>query len=379
MRTSNSSMTASNRLQHVADTGILALFGGLGIALLAALAAAAPALASEGPKGPRYSIEVTEGETTLPELQQVAATSASVEPSAPLALSIIRNGTVVYRDVSGGGGAWLSEVPQVGDTVTLESPVKTVVGAVVYDGLPSIDASVCVGSTNFSGANSPGYTVEGSRATWAPTYNSSGRVNGVRRTSFSQAQVKSLTGTTYGGSFLAPLALGDTVGAVESLKTPLAGEATFTYTSEFERPVGGCPSPPPPPPPPPPAPALSGSILKLVGTTIHKFLRLGWSDQVSINQAGTVTQDLYLDSGRLPAYATSHKRRRKLPPPALLLARGAATAKVAGVVQVRLQLTQRGRRKLKTVGRARGVLITTLTTPSGQKLSLGRRIVSLRR
>ena len=35
--------------------------------------------------------------------------------------------------------------------VTLESPVGTTIGSVVYDGLPSIDPTVCAGSTNFSG------------------------------------------------------------------------------------------------------------------------------------------------------------------------------------------------------------------------------------
>ena len=74
---------------------------------------------------------------------------------------------------------------------------------------------------------------------------------------------------------------------IESVEKPLAGGATFTYTSENDRPVGACPVPPPPPAPPA-IPALQGSIFKLAHITIHKLLKSGWLDQVSINQPGTV-------------------------------------------------------------------------------------------
>ena len=205
------------------DWRIKALTIPLFVALLA-ICAGAPASAWATSHGPKYSLKIVEGETTLPEYDQIASTSGNVEPNAQVAVSIIRNGTTVYRDVQNGGGAWLSQVPQVGETVTLESPVGTTVAAVVYDGLPSIDPTVCAGSTNFSGENSPGDTVEGSYVTDSLRTDPYGHVTGVNETNFGEAQVKMLSGTTFGGSFLKPLESGETVAAVESLKTPLAGE-----------------------------------------------------------------------------------------------------------------------------------------------------------
>jgi hypothetical protein len=346
-------------------------------ALLSAFSLIAPATVSAAGHGPRYSLKVVEGETTLPEYDQVASTSGSVSPSAQVAVSIIRGGTTVYRDVQGGGSAWLSQVPQVGDVVTLESPVGVTIGSVVYDGLPSIDASVCAGSTNFSGQNSSGYTVEGFYLTDTLTLNPYGQVTGVHHANFSEAQVKSLSGTAFGGSFLTPLSSGETVGAVESLKTPLPGEATYTYTSEYMRPVGGCPTPPPVFVVPP-VPALQGALLRLAHATIRSLLKSGWHDHVTINQPGTVTQDLYLKGGKLPAFAAStpSKHHPKVPP-ALLLARGVTTSKGAGTLAMHLKLTSKGRHKLKSANRVTVVLVTTLRTGAGVKLNLARRTVTL--
>lgn len=349
----------------------------LPLALLTSCLLVAPASATTG-HGPRYSLSVIEGETTLPEYRQVASTGASVQPSAQIAVSIVRGGLTVYRDVQENGSAWLSQVPQVGDVVTLESPVGTLIESVTYDGLPAIDPTVCVGSTNFSGENTSGYTVEGSYIDYSLEHDRYGRVSGVHESNFSEAQVKSLTGTTFGGSFLKPLAAGETVAAVESLKIPLPGEGTSTYTSEFDRPVGACPPPPLPPYVPPAIPALAGSIAKLLKTSIHGFLHFGARDQVTINQPGTVIQDLYLSGGKLPAFAAAKSRHHKLPP-ALLLARGSTTATAAGKVSVLLKLTAKGRRKLKSSHKLNAVLITTLRSSAGAKIDLQRRSISLHR
>ena len=150
----------------------------------------------------------------------------------------------------------------------------------------------------------------------------------------------------------------------------------FTYSSENIRPVGACPLPPSPPPPPP-APALQGSIFKLLRTTIGKLLKAGLHTQVTINQPGTVTQDLYLLGGTLPAFASSTKTKHRKKPPALLLARGSATAKVAGKVLLVLHVTRRGRNQLKHMKRVHAVLITTLHSASGAKLNLERKSVTL--
>lgn len=250
--------------------------------------------------------------------------------------------------------------------LTFASPGFTT--AVTYDGLPSLDPTVCVGSNNFSGQRTLGYTVEGGYYTVTPAR---------RHTYYSQhtlAQIQVLSGSAFGGSFLNPLVAGDTVYASESLSSPLAGGATFTYDSENDRPVGGCP---PPPPPPPPAPlALAGAFSKFTRISIAKLLRSGWTTHVTINQPGQIVEDLYRHSGAVPAFAATskHKRRERK---ALLLARGIATAGAAGTVTVTIHPTSAGRRLLKHAHSAKVVLVTTLTAKSGAKLALARRSLTL--
>jgi hypothetical protein len=333
------------------------------------------------PPLPRYSLSITEGETTQPE-HSIISTSGSVNSKASVAVSIIRGGVEVSRS-SGDGGAWMASIPAPGDVVNLETPTGpnghpggTIVGSFVYDGLPSVDPTVCVGSANFSGQRSTGQTVEGGYfSDVARPYGQFERTNG------GQAQITLLSGSTFGGSFLKPLAFGETVWASESLETPLAGGAVFTYESENDRPVGVCPVPPSPPPPPPPPPALQGSIFKFAKTSIHKFLKSGLLDQVTINQPGTVIQDLYLQDGKLPAFASSNKGKhhaRKIVPPAQLVARGSTTAKSAGTVNVLIRVTSKGRRLLSHRKQVRLVLITTLHSATG-KLTLAHRTVTLKR
>jgi hypothetical protein len=328
-----------------------------------------------------YTLTVVEGETTLPE-EPIVQTSASVSTEAKskpvVQVSINRGGTVIARsndlEHPEYAGASMPQVPQVGDLLTLESPINTPIGSFVYDGLPTMDPTVCAGSANFSGQNSSGQTVKGSYMTLKldiERYSSH-----VESVNPGHAQVTSLSGTTFGGSFLAPLTLGETVSATESLETPLAGNAVFKYVSENERPVGACPPVVVPTPPPSPPPALEGSLLKFATTTILKLLKSGWRDHVTINLPGTVTQDLYLEDGTLPAVAASKHHAK---PPALLLARGVATATSPGTVSVLLKLTSKGRHTLKSAHGARVVLITTLRANSGTKLTLPRRTVTLHR
>jgi hypothetical protein len=350
------------------------IFGAMCAALVAFAAGAvltAPAIAGEHDKAPEYSLSVVEGADTQPE-DSVEHVSARVNSEAGVAVSITHDGLVVDKQ-PGKGGTWLSQAPQVGDVVTFESQGFTT--AVTYDGLPSLEPTVCAGSTNFSGQRTAGYTVEGGyyTVTVGPIEHN------IYHSSHTLAQVQVLTGSSFGGDFLAPLATGETVYAVESLTSPLPGGATFTYSSEYDRPVGGCP--PPPPPPPRPAPlALAGAFSKFTGTSISKLLRFGWSTQVTINQPGTIVEDLYQHSGVLPAFAarSKHKRPRK-EPRALLLARGTATAKAPGTVTVTMHLTSTGRRLLKHAHSVKVVLIATLTASSGAKLALARHSLTLHR
>lgn len=340
---------------------------------LLVLCAIAPASAWASSHGTQYKLEVTEGENTIPQYESVAGTAASVEPRASIAVSIVRNGITVYRSE---GYEWASvpQVPQPGETVVLESPVGHVVGSDVYDGLPTIDPSTCVGSTNFEGENTSGFTVEGSYITYTLL---SARKHEVERSGFSQAQVKTLTGTSFGGNFLAPINAGATVMVSESLKSALPGEATYTYISERVEPANAtCPAPPPPPAPRPLVTPLQGTLVALGHSKIKLVLRSGYRDNVSINQAGTVTQDLYQRGGKLPATAASHHKKT---PPAVLLARGVARATAAGNVSVVLKLTAAGRRKLKSAGSVNAILLTTLRTGNGQIDTLAPKSLTLHR
>jgi hypothetical protein len=360
----------------LARASCAALLGvGAGVALPGAAAA------WEEPKVPEYAITVVEGETTHPE-GSILSTSGEVRlPHAKevqVRLRIVHDGLTVAENTEEHKGYeqgdWLSQVPQVGDTVYLEAPVGNIVASDVYDGLPSMDPTVCAGSTNFSGQRSENEEVEGSFYTVVPhTSYTAARPGG-------EAQIASLSGSSFLGDFLKPLALGETVRAREHLKTSLAGGATYTYTSENDRPVGACPAPPAPPPPPPP-PALQGSIFKLVATTIDKLLKSGWTDKVTINQPGTVIQDLYQVGGVVPASASAHKQGHghKRKPPALLLARGSASAAAAGTVSVLLRVTAKGRHALRHRHKVRAELVTTLNASSGAKLHLRTRTVTLDR
>lgn len=362
--------------------------GALLLALIAAATGASAAPAGAKSPSPMYTLSITEGETTQPE-HSIISTSGSVqseeeEQHISVAVSIIRGGIEVSRSSGDDGYAWMPSIPAPGDVVSLESPTGpggrpggTIVGSFVYDGRPTMDPTVCAGSVNFSGQRSAGQTIAGGSFLDVP-----GPYGGWERWDEVQAQITQLSGSAFGGNFLTPLALGETVWASESLETPLAGGAAFTYESRNERPVRACPPPPPPPPPAPPAPpALQGAILKFARTTVHRLLKSGWRDQVTINQPGTVVQDLYLQDGELPAFASGKrgKHHARKVPPAQLVARGSATAKVPGAVNVLLRVTGKGRHLLSHRSQVRLVLVTTLYSNTGAKLSLARSTISLRR
>jgi hypothetical protein len=353
------------------------LASGLVLSLLGACVIAAPAGAT-GASGPHYLLRIVEGSTTLPEYQHPDSVYVQVNGSnKEVVVEVIHAGLVVGQQSGNSDGhqasASVSPGPQVGDEVVLESPKGTPIARVTYDGLPTIDPTVCAGSTNFSGENTAGNVVEGNYEDYVleTPYHQSTQ---PERKAYGEAQVKTLSGTTFGGDFLKPLEIGEDVTAIESLKTPLTDEATYTYVSETERPVAACPAPPPPYTPPAP-PVLGGGIVKLISSSIRTLLHAGARDVVDINQPGTVIQDLYLKNGTLPASASAVKHRKA--PPALLLARGSATATAAGKVTVLLKATVKGRRRLKAHGSFKTVLITTLHASSGARITLGHRSITL--
>lgn len=337
-----------------------------------AVAAVPAGACEEEPKVPEYSIGIVEGVTTQPE-QSILSTSASAklphDNHVELTLRIVHDGLTVAEDTQKQGGAWLSQVPQVGDTVYLEVPRGNVVRSVVYDGLPSMDPTVCAGSTNFSGQRSAGDEVEGSYFTLVrhPTY--------VAERQGESAQVTTLSGSSFSGSFLQPLAIGETVKAVEHLTTQLAGGGIFKYSSENDRPVTTCSSSSGSSVPP--VVGLQGWLAKLARATIRRLIRHGWLTFVIINQPGSIAEDLYTENGTLPASAASVSKHGDHRPTAQLLASGSAKAVGAGTTDVWLRPTANGRAILEHQRRIKAVLVITLRTPHGATLKLGPRTVSL--
>lgn len=346
-------------------------------ALALACGALAPAASAHEASPPEYSLKVVQGETTQPE-DSITSVSASGPEHSQVRLRIVQGGVIVNQDTHEGGAGLWQVVPPVGGTLTVESPLGTLVGAVAYDGLPSIEPTVCASSTNFSGQRSGADEVEGGFFTDEPVTNPYGQIEYYAHRKTGQAQVTLLSGASFGGNFLVPLQLGETVWATETVKTREPGWI-FTYQSETVRPVGACPLPPPPPPPPakPVIPPLRASLARIVNATIEALLKHGLRDHVYVNQPGIVRQGLYLAGGKLPAYVASSHHKHK--PPALLLARGSASAKAAGHVTVVLHLTSRGRGRVRNAKSVHAVLITTVTSSAGVRITLAHRSVTLHR
>jgi hypothetical protein len=322
-----------------------------------------------------YGVSVSEGSTASG--FSVADTSGFAEatPAHEARVAITRAGVRVAETPSGQGSfPFMTQVPQAGDVLTLESPPGTTVSSLTYDGLPTMDATVCGGSANFSGQRSPGTTLTGRYST-----ESYGGPEGFVEVPLSSA-------SAFATSFPAALKSGETVFAEEERESALAGGASFVYYSSNVRPVGACAAPAQPaaaapvvvPLAPVLLPLLGGTVLKLSHTTIAKLLKSGWLVQVSINQPGTVIQDLYMVSGKLPAFASRKHPAVRKQPPALLVARGASTVKKAGTVKVLVRVTAHGRRALKHTKSVKLVLITTLRSTSGRRIDLGRHSITLK-
>jgi len=318
---------------------------------------------------PQYELYVSSGASTRGPLNYTYAWAENVPGNQQLSLSILRAGSVVASQ-AGAGYAELTQAPSVGDTVVLQDPVGTTVASVVYDGLPSIDPSVCVGAASISGQRT------GAAAVTAGAYLATGGGPYGEGNGYLTAQISTLSGSSYAGSFATALTSAHTVWANEMLQSSAPG-GLLTYNSTTSRPVGACPTPAPPPPPAPKPPAakvaaLSGKILALTGATLAKLLHSGWTIPLQVSQPGTVTMDLFMEGGRLPAKASKKKHA------AVLLARGQAVAKAPGKVTLHLRITPSGRHRLRHAKKVHVVLLTTLHGTTGT-LNLGRRKLTLHR
>ena len=291
-------------------------------------------------------------------------------------LVILRGGAVVASQ-TGTGFVYLGAAPATGDTVQLQSPPGTAFESLVYDGTPTVDASTCIGSRTVSGQRRGSAQV--SAAAYVPNPASSFG-------SYQDAQITTLSGSSYAGVFARPLASGDYLFVDESETVP-TGYGSFSYYSSFERAVGACP-PPPTPPPPPAAPVAGppkGSIT-IPKARLREFLKKGLPLTVTIDQAGKVSVNMFLADGMLPATASSvpdadsaKRKRKKKTRNATLIGRGNATATAAGKVKVVVRPTKKAKRKLRHKRRIKAVFLTTLSNTAGKASNLPAKRVSLKR
>jgi hypothetical protein len=292
-----------------------------------------------------------------------------------VAVTILRNGAVIASQTNV-GFPYLGIAPAVGDTVQLEYPPGTPFETVVYDGKPTIDPSTCIGATTVSGQRSDaGQTIYATAYVPNP-------VSSVG--SYQEAQITTLSGTSYAGIFPRPLASGDYIFVDES-EVYSRAYGSFVYDSSVEGPVGGCPKPAPPPP----LPAAPGPVPPKGSITIRKarlraFLRKGLTITVTTDQAGKVAVNMFLTDGKLPAKASSlsdvdsaqSKRRKKRG--ATLIGRGTANATRAGKVKVVVRPTKKARR-LRHKRRITAAFLTTLSNTAGQATTLPKKRLSLKR
>src|ERR1700685_441669 len=216
-------LTIRSRKSAAASSAAGCVVVALGLAVLPTMAAAANF----------YGISVSEGSATSSAFS-IADTSGFAEatPAHEARVTIARAGVRVAETASGQGSfPFMTQVPQAGDVLTLESPLGTPISSVTYDGLPTMDATVCAGSANFSGQRSSGTTLTGRYTT--ETYGGAERFVSLPLSSAS----------SFAAGFSTALQSGETVFAEEERESTLPGGDAFSYYSSNARPVGGCPVP----------------------------------------------------------------------------------------------------------------------------------------
>jgi hypothetical protein len=268
-----------------------------------------------------------------------------------VAITIVHNGAVAATQ-SGSGFAEVPVLPAVGDTVQLEKPPGVVIESLLYDGRPTIDPSTCIGSRSISGQRSDaGMTVE------ASAYSESGYGN------YQDAQITSLSGTSYAGTFPHPLAGGDQL-FVQQYEVYPRSYGSFDYASGIQQAVPACPPPPVVPVAKPTSKAPRASIALNGKRALRAFFRKGLIVTVTVDQAGRIVEDMFLAKGKLPAKATKRKSK-----PAKLIGRGTATATKAGKVKVRVRPTK-GAKRLRKKRKLSVAFLTTVTNLGKQSTTL---------
>jgi hypothetical protein len=245
-----------------------------------------------------------------------------------------------------------------------------------FDGLPTFDATLCVGATSFTGHHTPGSEVFGVAA-FDPAY----RMNYSPPGHIAHGMVTNAFGDAFAGTFDASVQPGWDA-FVETLQflgvDPVVGGVR--WFSGYQRAVGTCPASgggsggtttSSPLDTTPPTGRLVGRLLM---GGIRALLAGRATTTVVVGEAGvTIAQGVYLDNGaKLPALIAARK-------PVTLLARARAVSRRAGRVTLRLRPTKKAR-ALRHRSRVKVAVVTTLRDPAGnsrrlpvRRLVLGRR------
>ena len=250
-----------------------------------------------------------------------------------------------------------------------------------FDGLPTFDATVCVGATTFTGHHTPGSEVFGVAA-FDPAY----PMNYSPPGHIAHGTVTNALGDTFAGTFDASVQPGWDA-FVETLQflalDPVVGGVR--WFSGYQRAVGTCPA------------SGGGSGAVPGGTTTSSSLdttppagRLAgrrWSSAayarsspggatttVVVGEAGVaIAQGVYLDNGaKLPALIAAKK-------PLTLLARAHAVSRRAGRVTLKGLRPTKKARALRHRSRVKVAVVTTLRDRAGNSRRLPVRRVTLGR
>jgi hypothetical protein len=288
-------------------------------------------------------------------------------PQPPAAVSIVHNGAVAATQ-TGPGGAYMTAAPAVGDTVRVEQPPGNPIESIVYN--LTVDPSTCIGAKTISGQRSdPGAQVFA--YAFVPSEGGYG--------TFTQAQITTLSGSTYAGTFPRALTSSDFVSVGETASFTRA-YGYFEYDGSLEKAVGACPPPPaktsgPATGPRPP----KGSISINARRALRAFFRKGLTLTVSVDQPGRVVENVFLANGKLPGKASSvggakSKRKRG----ATLIGRGSVKVVKAGAVKVTVRPT-RAAKRLRRKRSLKVQFLTTLSNLAGQATTLPPKRVTLKR
>ncbi|MBJ7331653.1 MAG: hypothetical protein JHC95_17290 [Solirubrobacteraceae bacterium] len=241
-----------------------------------------------------------------------------------------------------------------------------------YDGRPSLDATTCVGQTAFSGQRT------GDSEIWLQE---TGSLSEYMKGTYQNGKLGTSGTGTFSGQFPRALTAGRFLLMVQTLRVTDTTGANAWIEIYSSSAVAACPVPPVDAPKPTPAPDTTkptvgkavlpkGNALKLAN-----FLIKGFSTTVTINEPGTVTQQLFLNNGAKLTAKTAAKSKKKAKP--VLLAKGSTVSKVAGKVKVKIKATKAGKKAIKGKRTVKAILVTTVkdlagntSTPSQAKLTL---------